>query len=84
MGAASEAENIKNLLSVMKSTKFKKPKLTKSNSSGLDFLNSEAKEAFIYLQKAFIKAPILYHFVIKCHIWIETDTSGYVISEVLS
>ncbi len=56
----------------------------KANSSGIEFLTSGAKEAFIYLQKAFTKIPIFRHFDSKCHIWIETDASGYAISGVLS
>ncbi len=38
------------------------------NSSGTDFLTPEAKNAFIYLHKAIIKAPILRHFNPKHHI----------------
>ena len=38
----------------------------------------------MYLQKAFIKAPILRHFDPKCYIRIETDASGYAIGEVFS
>ena len=32
----------------------------------------------------FIKAPIFHHFDPECHIRVETDISGYTISEVLS
>ncbi len=32
----------------------------------------------------FVEAPILNHFDLECHIWIETDTSGYAIGEILS
>ncbi len=90
--------SIKNLLSAAKSAKSKKPKLTKpkkldlvkaqnlakTHSSGTDFLTLGAKEAFIHLRKAFTKAPILRHFDPECHIWIETDASGYAIGGVLS
>ena len=49
-----------------------------------NFLTPDAKKAFNHLQLAFIKVPILRHFDSKCHIWIETDASGYAISGVLS
>ena len=48
------------------------------------FLTSEAKKAFNRLKQAFTEGPILRHFDPKCHIWIETDVSGYSIGEVLS
>ncbi len=50
----------------------------------MDFLTIVAKNAFIHLQKAFIKAPILYYFDIKPYICYETDASGYTISRVLN
>ncbi len=77
-------------------TKSKKPKLTKSKKSDLskanfvkinsrtDFLTCKAKKAFIHLQKAFTKAPILKYFDLECYICIETNALGYVIGEVLS
>ncbi len=48
-------KSIQNLLTAAKSAKFKKPKLiktkkldfAKANSSGIDFLTSKAKKAFI-------------------------------------
>ena len=49
-----------------------------------NFLTSNAKKAFNYLQLAFIKALILQHFDSKSHIWIETDILGYAIGEVLN
>ena len=51
---------------------------------GLDFLTPRAKLAFTKLRQAFVKAPILYHFDPECHIWVETDASGYAIGGVLS
>lgn len=39
---------------------------------------------FIYLQKVFTKAPILYDFESEYYICIETDTLGFVISRVFS
>ncbi len=84
--------SIKNLSTAGKSAKSKKPKLTKpkrsnlvkAHSSATDFLTSEAKKAFIHLQKAFTEAPVLRHFDPKCHIRIETDALGYAIGGVLS
>ena len=48
------------------------------------FLTSGAREAFNQLSQAFIKAPILWYFDLKCHIQIETNTLGYAIGRVLS
>ena len=59
---------------------------TNSNATedGSKFLISDARTVFTRLRIAFIEALILQHFDLKCHIWIETDASGYVISGVLS
>ncbi len=76
--------NIKNLSSVVKSAKSKKPNFVKNNSSKTEFLILRAKKAFIYLRKAFTKAPIYWHFNPKRYIHIETDALGYAISGVLS
>ena len=64
-------------------------KLAKTKKSDFAFFEAdllilEAKQAFIHLQKAFTKAPILRHFDPKRDICIETDTLGYAIGEVLS
>ena len=48
------------------------------------FLTLETRSAFNRLRLAFTKALILRHFDPECHIWIETDASGYAISGVLS
>ena len=48
------------------------------------FLTLNAKTAFNRLRLAFTEAPILWHFDPECHIWIETDASGYAIGGVLS
>ncbi len=48
------------------------------------FLTSEAKKAFTKLRQAFIETPILNYFDLERHIQIETDASGYAISEILS
>ena len=73
-----------------KSAKSKKP--SKSGNSpnfnakkaGPGFLTPEARSAFNRLWLAFTEAPILQHFDPECHIWIETDASGYAIGGVLS
>ena len=70
----------------------KSKKLSKSGNlpnfdakeAGPSFLTPGAREAFNRLRLAFTKAPILQHFDPECHIWIETDASGYAIGGVLS
>ena len=52
--------------------------------SKLDFLTPGAKLAFTKWRQAFVKALILHYFDPECYIRIETDASGYTISEVLS
>ncbi len=59
-------------------------KSKKKISFRVGFFTFEASLAFIQLKKAFIKAPIPYHFNLKCHIQTEIDTSGYTIGEVLN
>ena len=76
--------NIKNLSSVIKSAKFKKPIFAKVNSYETDFLTTGAKKAFINLQKTFTKTLILRHFDPDRHIRMETNALGYAISRVLS
>ncbi len=83
VGGGEVGGNFENLSIAVKSTKSKKSELPKANS-GTDFLTIGAKEAFIHLQKAFTKAPILRHFNPEYHIRIETDASGYAIGGVLS
>lgn len=77
------SKDIKNLLSIVKLTKLKNPKWTKSNFFKMDFLILEAKEVFIYLQKTFTKTPILKHFNLECHIYIKINTLEYIISKIL-
>ena len=48
------------------------------------YLTPDARRAFTQLRQAFTKAPILQHFDPEYHIQIETDASGYAISDVLS
>ncbi len=72
-----------------KSTQAKKPdadfeKAKANEASGIDFLTSEARVAFIRLWKPITEALILRHFDLECHIRIETDASGYSIWTILS
>ena len=70
----------------------KSKKQTKSGNSpkfdatedGPSFLTPEARAAFNRIRLAFTKAPILWHFDPECHIWIETNASGYAIGGMLS
>ena len=63
----------------------KRSLLTSKNSNkATGYLIPKARLAFTQLRKAFIKALILQHFDPKCHIWIETDVSGYAIDGVLN
>lgn len=71
----------KNLLFIIKLDKFKKPN---GNFFETEFLTLGAKKIFIYLQKAFIKVPILRYFDSKYYIYIKTNVLGYTIIEVLN
>ena len=63
----------------------KSKNLLKSKKTvGSDFFIPGARLAFIKLRQVFVKAPILYHFDLKCYIQIETDVLGYAIGGVLS
>ena len=62
----------------------KSKNLSKSKKTELGFLTSGARRAFTKLRQAFIKALILHHFDSECHIWLETDLSGYAIGGVFS
>ena len=61
-----------------------KRSLSKNSNEVTGYLTSETRLAFNKLRKAFTKAPILWHFDLECHIWIETNMLGYAISRVLS
>ena len=73
-----------------KGEKSKKPPKSRNSpnydakDTGPNFLTPKARSAFNRLRLAFTKAPILRHFDPECHIWIETDASGYAIGGVLS
>ena len=67
-----------------KTLKFVKVTLPRTASEARHFVTLETMLPFIRLRQAFTEAPILHHFDPERHIWIETDTSGYAISEILS
>ena len=70
-----------------KTFKFKNlfKKLSKSKKTvGSDFFTSRSRLAFTKLRQLFVKAPILYHFDLECHIRVETDASGYAIVGIFS
>ena len=71
--------------SMLKTTSF--PTIVKTPLKAIrnsTFLISEAKLAFLRLREAFTKVPILHYFDPKHYIQIETNTSNYVISGILS
>ena len=49
-----------------------------------DFFTLKARLVFTKLRQTFVKASILHHFGLKCHIRVQTDASGYTIGEVFS
>lgn len=65
-------------------TKLKKLTLAKINFFNTDFFIFRAKEAFIYLLKAFTKALIFYYFDLKYHIQIKTNALGYIFDGILN
>ena len=58
--------------------------LSKNSNRAIGYLTPKARLIFTKSRKAFTKALILWYFDPKCYIRIETVTSGYTISEVLS
>ena len=62
----------------------KSENLSKSKKTELGFFISRAQMTFTKLKQAFIKAPTLHHFNLERHIWVETDASGFAISEVFN
>lgn len=79
---------MENLSNVKKLAKSKLSDLAKdftlAKPSLTDSLTPKAQMAFIYLQKVFIKAAILYHFESEHYICIETNTLDFAISEILN
>ena len=68
------------LTSMLKTTAGTTPGAAVNSS----FLTSETKPVFSWLRQAITKAPILHHFDLERHIWIETNASGYAIGSILS
>ena len=60
------------------------PLTSKNLNRPTSYLTPDAKRTFTQLRQAFTKAPILQHFDLECHIWIETNASSYAIRGVLS
>ena len=73
----------KTVVNSSKSKKYKNEKsenLTYIKATGeLIFLTPGTKKTFNRLKQAFIEAPILRYFDLKCYIRIETDVSSYAI-----
>ena len=75
---------------LVKSQKSKKPSKNGNSpnfdatEAGPSILTPKARTVFNRLQLTFTEASILWHFDPKCHIWIETDASGYANGSVLS
>ena len=87
-GDGGRADEMARNLSKSKKSKNEKseiPTCTNIRVTGKPtFLTPNVREAFNQLRQAFTKAPIFRHIDPKCHIWIETNAFGYVISGVLS
>lgn len=62
----------------------KKSNFAKTNFCETDFFTLETKRTLIYLEKSFIKTTFFYYFESECHIRIETNILGYIISVILS
>ena len=69
---------------LVKSKNHDFPPNSRNKEARTGFLTLEAKLAFTKLRQAFVKTPIFHYFDSECHIRIETDASGYAISEILS
>ena len=67
-----------------KNKMVKRSPRSKNSNKALAYLTANTRRTFTQLRQAFTKALILRHFDPKCHIWIKTDASGYVIGSVLS
>ena len=58
--------------------------LSKNLKRARSYLTPDAKQIFTQLRQVFIKAFILRHFDLECHIQIKTDLSGYAIGGIWS
>ena len=82
----SQFQKLKNKQLAKSKKRAKSENLFKFNARKIksSFLTPNAKTIFNCLRLAFIKAFILKHFDLKCHIKIETNVLSYTISRVLS
>ena len=78
----SKSWNLAKLRKIL--SKSRNPTNFNAAEVGPKFLTLDAKIAFNCLWLAFTKAPILWYFNSECHIWIKTNSLGYVIDGVLS
>ena len=84
VGGGGKADD-KNLSKSIKSKNAKSGKQMRIGATGKPtFLTPGARKTFNQLKQAFTKALILQHFDPECHIWSETDPSGYAIGGVFS
>lgn len=58
--------------------------LTDLEDFELGFLIPKPRLIFTELRQAFVKAPIIHYFDLKCHIGIKTNKSSHVIGGVLT
>ena len=68
---------------LVKSKNYDFPPNFRNMKAGTGFFIQEARLVLTQLRQAFIEAPILHHLDPKCHIWIETNASRYVIVRIL-
>lgn len=80
-GVDTKAQNLLKIKFNKKLAKSKKPDFANVDFSKTNFFTFKARATFIYLQKIFTKAPILYYFDPKCHIQIERDAWGISLME---
>ena len=84
VGGGGKADD-RNLSKSKKSKNAKSGKQTRIGATGEStFLTPGTRKAFNQLGQVFTKASILQHFDLECHIWIETNASGYAIGGVLN
>ena len=62
----------------------KRSPYVKNLNRATSYLTPNARQYFIQLRQAFTEVQKLQHFDLECHIWIETDASGYTVGGVLS
>ena len=60
------------------------PLISKNLNGATCYPTPKTRLAFAQLRQTFIKAPILWHFDLECHIWIKINVSDYAIDGALS